>query len=340
MIFGGIRNGGPARTTKVDLVDISRQPSTCFSVPDIPVETAGAAAAVVAGKLRYCGGGASFGMLNRCFAYDGGENRWEEMDRMPKPRQGAASSAVDAGNTWLITGGRGVGGSRMTTLNTSLVWTAEDGFSAGPALPADFQNHCQFTVNSTHVLVGPGGVFGPSARVNGRGEPVFMWENQARYFLLDWRTKGWTELPRDEGLLEETIERHNAGQTCGLARSERRGPELVLITETGTVVFNLDQRRWRRGPESPFNSRLPEVVQLDSRRTFATVGGRRHGGEGAETMYEFDAEKGRFLVRMRDPAFARSAHSALVVPPYQGGGGGRSNFGCPMRSSNPGKRHV
>ncbi len=128
----------------------------------------------------------------------------------------------------------------------------------GPSLPQEMHEHCQLTVNSTHVFFAM--PYSPSS------------------YLLDWYEETWTELP------PTTV--GNGNQMCGLINNPENGLEAVIVEDGYSEIFNFNSLAWRDGPTlEPFDQ--AGFAQVGD--TFVLVGGWSYEKQRSlDTIYRFD----------------------------------------------------
>ena len=74
--------------------------------------------------------------------------KWRPFPNMTSLRTGGASSGSSSG--WFVTGGY----NDAKVLNTTEVYTSENGWQVGPDLPTTLYGHCQLTVGETVYIIG------------------------------------------------------------------------------------------------------------------------------------------------------------------------------------------
>ncbi len=122
---------------------------------------------IIDGLIKSCGGDHD---TDDCYDYNPETNSWIISESLINARDVPKSSFIDG--TWLVSGDSN-GSDDVGT--TTEMWTGT-GFELGPSTPVAMYNHCQLTINSTHV-------FFVDTAVTGNA------------FLLYWHEQTWKELP-------------------------------------------------------------------------------------------------------------------------------------------------
>ena len=99
--------------------------------------------------------------------------------------------------------------------------------------------------------------------------------------------------------------------SCGLTRNPDRGPEVVMAGYGTRDVFNLNELRWREGPELPQYLYLSSSVQLED--TFLLLGGW-NGGEDTDAIYRYDNLGQDWVLEEQRLPLPLEQAGALAVP--------------------------
>ncbi len=218
----------------------------CKQPAPIPKINAEMTLGVFQNFIKACGGPAH---PRQCFDYHSDKNEWLRSNDTLHPRVRHAASFI--GGYWLLSGGSGAAGS------TTEFWNGT-AFVEGPSLPRSMRDHCQVTVDETHVFF-----------ATGDGKPSY---------LLNWSKESydWTEL--DPTTSEMRL------LSCGLIKPYS-GPELVVASQSRSQIFDLKRRVWREGPDTPYFDEAGHAQLAD---TFIVVGGRSLSRDYLDTIYKFD----------------------------------------------------
>jgi len=156
-------------TADIETIHLSGDGTGCSSVKNYPLELEEHTATYHDGSVFVCGGHNSeeASYTNRCFQLSNPVGPWTEIFPMPEPNSEMRSSLIDG--KWFITGGlRGPG-------TKSFVYDFDDKlFEYGSQLFDNKYDHCQVTVNDTHVFIGGG--------------------SSIEAYLFNWKTQRWTFL--------------------------------------------------------------------------------------------------------------------------------------------------
>jgi len=128
----------------VELIDLSGEGKLCPILPDYPLEVAFLDATFYEESVIVCGGSLpNHHATGRCFSLGPDLSSWKEIDTLPySPRYSQASSIID--NKWFISGG-------YPESRSTLIYDGST-FTLGKELPYSRTDHCQLTINSTHVF--------------------------------------------------------------------------------------------------------------------------------------------------------------------------------------------
>ncbi len=258
----------------IDLENIS----FCGPIPDYPLgPMEGATAALIDGKLKVCGGWIEeLGYVSDCYDYDFNAKTWDVARSMLADRREAAASLTSHG--WLISGGQ-------SESNTTELWDGQE-FVPGPNMPEEMSGHCQVTVNATHLFF------------------AISNSNTARNYMLNFDSQEWIRV--------EDAQVSRSYPACGLVPNrDTANPEVVVVGNGGSEVFNVASMTWREGPDfQPVGSRHASA-QLDD--TFALVGGTNNTAY-LDTVYTFDPDTYDFALNKQRLALARLSATVAAVP--------------------------
>jgi len=261
----------------VEIVDVSNSGKTCFPLPDYPVAVDAPAATYFQGKIVSC----SYSNDGRCFELASGAPSWTET--LPIPT-GFVERASVADNKIVFSGGLALGEGQK------LVFYYDDQgiFTPGPNIPVEMHDHCQVTINETHVFLG--------------SYPTHS------ALLLNVRTDQYTFL--------EDIPDRISSPACGLLNGIY-GKEILIAGTFYSLIFNVNDMIWRNGPE------LPEYLDYMS---YAQVSGGflAIGGEGVrddinffyatDTVYKFDETIYQWTLLPERLELRRELPGAVSVP--------------------------
>jgi len=244
----------------VELIDLSGEGKTCPTLPDYPHRAQRLTATFYNGNVIACGGDKYGTATSDCFILGPDLSTWENLGSIVPVSHNMASSIID--NKWFISGGR-----RSTaTLQSTSVWDGSV-FEDGPEMPGRKENHCQITVNSTHVFL-----------ANGYEYP--------ETYLLDWELETY--------YIFEDIPNTQYLSACGLLNNVVNGLEVLVADGEYSYIFSLTNLTWRDGPKLPNNIRQPSSAP--TKNGFISIGGRNDDGPVAsiykfdETIYEWGSE--------------------------------------------------
>ncbi len=265
--------------SSVEVIDLENPSNICSMIEDYPVENGGMTLGLIDGLLKSCGSGYD---IEDCYDYDPDTNSWTSSASLVYARARPRSSFIDG--IWLVSGDDALdaGDAPMTTE----MWTGST-FVEGPRLPTPMYDHCQFTINSTHV-------FFAEAYETGRS------------FLLDWFAQTWTEVP------PMNVDRNYP--SCGLINNPENGLEAVIVQSGVSEIFNFRDESWRTGPPvEPFID--AGFTQIGD--TFVVVGGldEVYGDEEFDTIYKFDHIKYEWILMSQRLQVSRYAYPGVVSVP-------------------------
>ncbi len=232
---------------------------------------------IIDSLIKSCG---SWGNTDDCYDYNPADNSWITSANMINERLGPRSSFI--GGIWLVSGD-GPGDDEFPL--TSEMWTGTE-FEPGPTLPIPFTDHCQLTINSTHVFFAD------------------TW-NTRRAFLLDWYSQTWTELP------PMTVER--LYMSCGVINNPENGIEAVIVEGGVTEIFNFRDETWRIGPTVEVFGDAGFAQVGD---TFVVVGGYSFDETNeSDKIYKFDHINYEWILMSQRLQVPRREYPGVVAVP-------------------------
>ncbi len=262
--------------SSVEVIDLENPSSKCNQINDYPIEEASMTVGIIDGLIKSCGG--NHNDIEDCYDYNPETNSWITSASLINARFRPRSSFIDG--IWLIS-------AETTYSQTTEMWTGT-GFELGPSPPLALYNHCQLTVNSTHVFFAdtwfPRGVF-----------------------LLDWHEQTWTRLPR------MTVNSLYHYMSCGLINNPENGIEAVIVDHGNTEIFNFREEAWRTGPTvEPFKD--AGFTQIGD--TFVVVGGYSYNElEESDRIYKFDNINYEWILMSQRLQVPRDVYPGVVAVP-------------------------
>jgi len=192
-------------------------------------------------------------ILTECYSF-GNDFIWEPAENLPVPRFNMRSSPFGSNsNIWWITGG-----TDETYTRVQQTWLF-DGleFVDGPLLPGEKAEHCQVTINSTHIFF-----------TGGFSLDTFMYNIES-----------------EEWITLENAPMDFASPACGLLQNPSIGPEILVVHFARSFVFSLTDLQWRDEPQLalPISVERPSYTQLSD--GFVAV-----GGSHSSVAYKFSQE--------------------------------------------------
>ncbi len=280
VVIGGVSGG---YVSSIEVIDLEEKYSNCTLNSDYPIEDAWMTVGIVDGVIKSC---ASVFDGDDCYDYDPTTGSWTVSTSLLTRRSETRSSFIDG--VWLVSGDSIADYDDPYHENslTTEIWTGTE-FEEGPLLPIGMWNHCQLTVNLTHV-------FFADTRVTGRA------------FLLDWYSQTWTELP------PMTVERED--MSCGLINNSNHGLEVVIVEDSVTEIYNFKDEEWRS--DGPYiNNIFNQAGFAQVGDTFYIVGGQDDDYDELDTIYYFDHidySWGKLTQRLQVP---RTKYPGVVAVP-------------------------
>jgi len=266
----------------INLAD-NGQSDGCPSIPDYPFDVKDLAAAYYHGNIVACGGYDGLRQSPFCYSLGPELNAWNEMDSLPDgPRERMASSIIDG--KWLITGGYNPRNpSSGNAYKTTVVYDGVQ-FTSGPELPVVSDDHCQLTLNSTHVFL-----------VTGDKDTFTLnWETQEYVFY----EKTFIEMP---------------SSACGLLNNDNYGSEVLIASRAYSYIFSLTDHTWRDGPKLPEEPVGP--VSAPAPYGFVSIGGFLGDFLLADdSVYNFDEDLYEWALQKAELKIARFQAAAVAVP--------------------------
>jgi len=273
VVIGGYTN--ERQISNVEIVDLSGKGLTCPQIPDYPLEIDLFTAVFYDGKIIACGG-YDGDVLDDCFTLGPDLTRWNQIvPLIDGKRSRMASSIIDT--KWFISGGFRNSGS----LKSTLVFDGSQ-FSEGPELPALKRDHCQVSINVTHMFFTNGGA----------GAFTFDWENQEYGFVDD-------------------IPSSIYDGSCGVINNANHGLEVLVVDESFSYIFSLTHLEWRDGPKLPVSTVDSFPVQLNY--GFLSIGGQV-GSSYHSGIYRFDENAYDWVLEAEQLETPRRYAAAVAVP--------------------------
>jgi len=261
--------------SNVEVINLAADNKQCPSLPDYPVPVAYHTTAFYQGAVVSCGG-YNGERLDQCYELGPDLREWVELLSLPTSQNDEMKSSVIDGK-WVISGG--------DTDPTSLV--VFDGiFTPSPSMPFEKKNHCQLTLNSTHIFF-----------TAGEGDTLAT-------FMLDWPTQEWI-------VLDDIPSGSMSEPACGFVKTPL-GQEVVLASDTRSFIFSLDDMQWREGPLLPED--LDNLTNVQLNNYFLVVGGLNRGNYEEDTIYRFDPNSYTWLREVPMMAIPRKHTGAVAVP--------------------------
>ncbi len=261
----------------VQVIDLADPSSVCAPIANYPIAADFMVAGFINGVVKSCGGyiGSDIN-LDLCYDYNPSTNSWDSSPNVNYERSKSASSVIAA--KWLVTGN-----DLDITGSKSELWTGSE-FVESIDLPEHMYEHCQVTINSSHVFFGD-------------------CRSQTAY-ILDWNLQEWTQLGN------MTYYRLACG--CGLIHNDVQGDELVIASEGTSEIFNFGTMSWRDGP-NPADEYGFASAQL--RDTFALLGGFDSGANRySSKVWVFDQNNYEFVLLEQRLQHHRAYGGAIAVP--------------------------
>jgi len=273
LVIGGYKEGA---ISNVEVIDLSGDGLTCPKIPDYPLKVDAITAGFYDEKVIVCGGYDNSRTHDECFYLGPDLSRWIEMAPvLGGPKRRLASSIID--NKWLLSGGY----DGRTTFKSTFFFDGIS-FNEGPEMPASKRAHCQVSINATHIFFANGGT---------------------TTFLLNWYTQEYDILDR--------IPNSKEYGSCGVINNADHGLEVLLVDESSSYIYSIDDREWRDGPKLPQSTVDSFPVQLDD--GFLSMGGKL-GSSYHATIYKFDENAYDWLVEPVRLETPRQFAAAVTVP--------------------------
>ncbi len=277
MVIGGYDSG---YINSIEVVDLANPNINCFAIDDYPRSAGGMAVGVIGGIIKSCG---SLTDTVECYDFNPITNLWSDSMSLPSARSYPKSSFID--DVWLVSGDYISGDENFA--NVTEMWRSNR-FEPGPAVPVPMYNHCQLTINSTHIFFADVSSENPTSH------------------LLDWHSQTWTELP-PPSLPDADY------PSCGLIDNPENGVEAVIVHRGVSQIFNFANLTWRGGPTLPIFDYAGYEQVGD---TFVVVGGRDEAFDDAiNTIYQFDQVNYEWIQMEQRLQVPRSYYPAVVAVP-------------------------
>jgi len=279
-------NFGNGAVNVIDFIDMSNENLSCSPIPEVPVARAYMASTYYQGRLYACGGIASYIAYSDCLVMD--DNLiWIPGPSMPDERSGMASSSING--IWWITGGFANTYYEPDDLyikedfDTTLIFDGFD-FSYGPKMPEKMDNHCQLTLNETHVFIAAR--FSTSA------------------FMFNWETQEWITLDPVSWYMPQGM--------CGLLDHPENGKEILIADDMHGRIFSLTSETWREGPTLPGNTIRSSSAPVED--GFLAIGGNFRNGQFLDTIYRFHQDSYEWELLDQKLRQERASAATATVP--------------------------
>ena len=293
LVVGGYSNNAGSFLDTVEAIDLESDSQNCAPVANYPVPIAFGVGAMVNGRPRVCGGhNSEVVAFSDCYEYLYETNQWQQVESLQMGRAAPGSSLVDS-ETWLISGGYD---SLAQATETTEVWEAEEqGFTYATDLPQTLFNHCQLTINSSHVMI------------LGGANDTSEWTS---VYMLDWRNAEWLPpLPDAPATIN--------GDACGLITNSENGQEVVVLHASNVVsIFNFRDNAWRDGPELEEETLSIDMETVQLSKTFVMLGGYVGDNICTDSVYEFDEEEYRWVRKGATLSEEKRAVIPIAVPDH------------------------
>jgi len=265
----------------VEVFDFSEERRLCPLLPDFPEEVESFTMAFYGGKLVGCGGYAKDGDLGNCFELGPTLESWEKVsDPLPMSENSLKSSVID--NVMFMSGGfhESSGAFKSTFFYDGV------NINTGLEMPEGKVNHCQLTINATHIFI--------------------TGNTPTNTFMLDWVRQEWIIVDNIPNVLE--------GPACGILNNPELGPEILVASENLSFIFSLTNLEWREGPVLP-DERLIDMSYAQIEGGFLAIGGYiNHGFEFSDKIYRFNENSYEWEVQDMFLESPRSRSGAVSVP--------------------------
>ncbi len=269
LVIGGYNPDLGGDLSSVEVIDLADSSSTCEAIVDYPGASGGLAVGILNDMVKVCG---NYRDSNECYDYDPASQTWSNAAGMLQSRYSPRASFMQ--DIWLVTGDDDPSSSSTSDMSAGL------GFVAGPILPHAMRDHCQLTINSTHVFFAGNGYA----------------------YLYDFVAFHWTEIPAMSTL--------RSYPSCGLLNNPDNGLEAVVAEDETSEIFSFSALSWRDGPEAPGFDYASAVQHGD---TFVVVGGNH--GIPLDTIYQFDNVNYEWILMSQHLDVARDGYPGVVAVP-------------------------
>jgi len=277
LVIGGLGNDpNDSYPSTVEVINLADDNKLCPSIPDYPIGVEQHTAVFYQGKIVSCGGYADV-RNDRCFELGPDLRSWVEINSLPIDETASMQSSVIDGK-WVISGGD------TDLTHTSLLSYYDGIFQPSPPLPFEKWNHCQLTLNSTHIFF-----------TGGYGYSTFM---------LNW--------PRQEWIFLDDAPRSDTDPACGFVKTPSLGQEVIVAFETRSYIFSLADLEWRDGPLLPED--LSDFTNAQLNNGFLAIGGFNSDNQEVDTIYRFDPNSYDWVLEPSRLAIPRRRAEAVAVP--------------------------
>jgi len=274
IVIGG---EGVGYLSSVEAIDLADDDKRCPSIPDYPIALDFHTAAYYQGKVVSCGG-YDGGRYDKCYELGPDLRGWLEFLPFPNNQESDMKSSV-IDDKWIISGG---------DVSSSSLLVFDGRFTIDPPMPYDKNNHCQLTLNSTHIFFTAGEGSDPIAT-----------------FMLDY--------PRGEWIYLDYIPSSSMVEpACGFVKDPSFGQEVIVASDTRSFIFSLTDLEWREGPVLPENLDFLTSVQLNN--GFLAIGGFDRNDLEVDTIYRFDPNSYDWVLEKERLAVPRRFAAAVAVP--------------------------
>jgi len=262
----------------VSVIQTGNEDESCNPILYYPRAQGGMTAMFVNDRIVVCGGRViaednSFKSIDECYFF-GNDLIWKPFEPLPDVRAYLRSSLFGSdSDTWWLTGGSD------GNFQSQQTWLFDgQQFVDGPLLPEEKSQHCQVTVNSTHVFITGGNTYG-----------TFMYNID----LEEWIILEDSPVPLVEG-------------ACGLLENPTFGPEILVARSQKSYIFSLTDLTWRDDPEFPLPKVTMNLSYAQLSDGFAAI-----GGSGTSEVYKFSQDS--YSWERLDDELTRPRESAASV---------------------------
>jgi len=265
--------------SNVEVINLSDESEICPQLPDYPIALEDHTAAFYQGKIVSCGGYDRF-KHDECFELGPDLREWVEIPPLPIAEMDSMKSSV-IDQKWVISGGSGQ--------NAHASLQVYDGiFTPSPNMPFEKFDHCQLTLNSTHIFFTAG------------------YGDRSATFMLNWPRQEWIILD-DMHASDNMI-----NPACGFVKSPSLGQEIIIAGDTTSLIFSMTDLEWREGPLLPED--LADFTNLQLNNEFLAIGGMDNDVMELDTIYRFDPDIYDWVLEPQRLKIPRRRAAAVAVP--------------------------